>query len=244
MDKRLEKILYEVEKPARYIGGEPNSILKNKADVSVRFAFCFPDLYEIGMSHLGIKIFYGAVNARPDYWCERVYAPWIDMEEKMRENGIPLYALESGDPLTEFDFIGFTLQYELSYSNVLNMLDLGGIPLKSADRKELFNIVVAGGPCAANAEPIADFIDLFFIGEGEEVDLDVMDLYKACRAEGVSKAEFLRRAAQIQGVYVPSLYEISYNADGTVAAVTPKDGAPAKIKKRIMPDMEIGRAHV
>ena len=239
MDKRLEKILYEVEKPARYIGGEPNSIIKNKAEVSVRFAFCFPDLYEIGMSHLGIKIFYGAFNARPDYWCERVYAPWIDMEQKMRENGIPLYALESGDPLTAFDFIGFTLQYELSYSNVLNMLDLGGIPLRSADRHELFNIVVAGGPCAANAEPIADFIDLFFIGEGEEVDLEVMDLYKACKEEGIEKEEFLRRAAKIEGVYVPSLYEISYNADGTVAAITPKDGAPEKIKKRIMPDMDV-----
>ena len=238
MDKRLESILMKVEKPARYIGGEPNSVIKNKEDISVRFAFCFPDIYEIGMSHLGIKILYSLFNEREDIWCERVFAPWVDMQEQMIKNNIPLYALESKDPVSDFDFIGFTLQYELSYTNVLNMLRLSGIPIKSKDRKELFNIVVAGGPCACNPEPLADFIDIFFLGEGEEVDLEVMDLYKQCKKNGETKEEFLRKAAKIEGVYVPSLYDVSYNEDGTICEIKPIGDAPEKIRKRIMKDMD------
>lgn len=238
VNQDVEKLLLKVQKPGRYVGGEPGSVIKDKKDVDVRFAFCFPDTYEVGMSHLGMKILYSQFNDQPGIWCERVFAPWTDMEELMREKGLPLYALESGDPLTEFDFIGFTLQYELSYTNVLNMLQLSGIPIRSADRKGLFNIVVAGGPCACNPEPMAEFIDLFFIGEGEEVDLEVIELYRRCRAEGASKKDFLRRAAQIQGVYVPSLYDIAYNEDGTVKEVTPKDGAPASVKKRLIMDLD------
>ena len=176
--KELEKVLLNVQKPGRYVGGEINSVVKDKNDVEVRFAFCFPDTYEIGMSHLGIKILYGAMNQVPYFWCERVFAPWVDMEQRMREEGVPLYALESGDPVADFDFIGFTLQYELSYTNVLNMLQLAGIPLRAADRHDLFHIVVGGGPCACNPEPLADFFDLFFLGDGEEVDLEVMELYR------------------------------------------------------------------
>ncbi len=172
--KELEKVLLNVQKPGRYVGGEINSVVKDKSDVEVRFAFCFPDTYEIGMSHLGIKILYGAMNQVPYFWCERVFAPWVDMEQRMREEGVPLYALESGDPVADFDFIGFTLQYELSYTNVLNMLQLAGIPLRAADRHDLFHIVAGGGPCACNPEPLADFFDLFFLGDGEEVDLEVM----------------------------------------------------------------------
>ena len=190
--KEVEKLLLKVQKPGRYVGGEINSVIKEKDKVEVRFAFCFPDTYEIGMSHLGIKILYGAMNQVPYFWCERVFAPWVDMEEKMREENIPLYALESGDPVKDFDFIGFTLQYELSYTNVLNMLKLAGIPLRSADRHELFHIVVGGGPCACNPEPLAEFFDLFFLGDGEEVDLEVMELYRRCRKEKRSKADFCR----------------------------------------------------
>ncbi|WP_322173767.1 TIGR03960 family B12-binding radical SAM protein [Acutalibacter caecimuris] len=236
--KELEKILLKVEKPGRYVGGETHSVIKDKKEVEVRFAFCFPDIYEIGMSHMGIKILYGAFNQVPYFWCERAFAPWIDMEQHMVENGIPLYALESGDPVKDFDFIGFTLQYELSYTNILNMLKLAGIPLHSADRPDLFNIVVAGGPCACNPEPLADFFDLFFLGDGEEVDLEVMELYRQCKKEGVGKQEFLRRAAQIEGVYVPALYEVSYHADGTVKSYTPKPGAPATVRKRSVNDMD------
>ena len=184
--EKVEKLLLKVQKPGRYVGGELGAVIKDKQDVDVRFAFCFPDIYEIGMSHLGIKILYSLFNEKPYIWCERVFAPWMDMEEQMRAHDIPLYALESGDPLTEFDFIGFTLQYELSYSNILNMLDLGGIPLLSKDRHDLKHIVVAGGPCACNPEPITDFIDIFFLGDGEEVDLEVMELYRACKKEGRS----------------------------------------------------------
>ncbi len=236
--KEVEKLLPRVQKPGRYVGGELNSTVKDRADVDVRFAFCFPDTYEIGMSHLGIKILYGAMNQVPYFWCERVFAPWTDMEQLMRENHIPLYALESGDPLTAFDFIGFTLQYELSYTNILNMLDLAGIPLRSEDRPELFNLVVAGGPCACNPEPLADFFDLFFLGDGEEVDLEVMELYRRCKRENKSKKEFLRLAAQIEGVYVPSLYQVEYHEDGTVKSYTPTDGAPATVKKRNMMDLD------
>ena len=237
-EKEFERLLLSVQKPGRYSGGEINSVIKEKEKVDVRFAFCFPDTYEIGMSHLGMKILYSQFNSREDIWCERVFAPWVDFEEKMRENNIPLFALESRDSIRDFDFIGFTLQYELSYTNVLNMLDLAGVPLRSEDRKDLSPLVVAGGPCVCNAEPLADFVELFFLGEGEEVDLEVIDLYKEFKKKGGSKADFLKEAAKIEGVYVPSLYDVSYNEDGTVSAVTPKDGAPKTVKKRIIKDMD------
>lgn len=236
--KEVEKILLKVQKPGRYVGGETHSVVKNKDDVDVRFAFCFPDIYEVGMSHLGIKILYGAFNQVPYFWCERVFAPWVDMEQQMADKGIPLYALESGDPIKDFDFIGFTLQYELSYTNILNMLKLAGIPLRSKDRTDLFNIVVAGGPCACNPEPLADFFDIFFLGDGEEVDLEVMELYRQCKKDGADKQEFLRKAAQIEGVYVPSLYDVEYNHDGTIKCYTPKGGAPAIVRKRVVNDMD------
>lgn len=237
-EKEFERLLLSVQKPGRYSGGEINSVIKDKEKVDVRFAFCFPDTYEIGMSHLGMKILYSQFNSREDIWCERVFAPWVDFEEKMREHNIPLFALESRDSIRDFDFIGFTLQYELSYTNVLNMLDLAGVPLRSEDRKDLSPLVVAGGPCVCNAEPLADFVDLFFLGEGEEVDLEVIDLYKEFKKKGGSKADFLKEAAKIEGVYVPSLYDVSYNEDGTVSAVTPKDGAPKTVKKRVIKDMD------
>lgn len=237
-DKNLEHFLLSVQKPARYTGGEINQVIKNKNEVDVRFAFCFPDTYEIGMSHLGIKILYSLFNERKDIWCERVFAPWVDFEKIMRDENIPLYALESRDPIKDFDFVGFTLQYELSYTNILSMLDLGKIPLKSADRGENDPIVVAGGPCACNPEPLADFIDIFFLGEGEKVDLEVIDLYKQNKNSGGSKADFLRAAAKIKGVYVPSLYEFEYKKDGTVAAIKHADGAPQKIEKRIEYDLD------
>ena len=236
--KEIERLLLKVQKPGRYVGGELGEVIKDKRDVEVRFAFCFPDTYEIGMSHLGIKILYSLFNEKPYIWCERVFAPWIDMEAQMREHDIPLYALESGDPLYDFDFIGFTLQYELSYTNILNMLSLGGIPLLNKDRHGLEHIVVAGGPCACNPEPITDFIDIFFLGDGEEVDLEVIELYRECKKEGCDRTEFLRRASQIKGVYVPSLYDVSYNDDGTIRSVTPRDGAPAVIEKRVMMNMD------
>lgn len=237
-DKRLEPVLLDVQKPGRYVGGELNSVIKNKNEVDVRFAFCFPDTYEIGMSHLGMKILYGAFNERPKIWCERVFAPWIDMEEQMRRLNVPLYALESGDPLDCFDFIGFTLQYELSYTNILNMLELGGIPLKSSERTGLSHIVLGGGPCACNPEPLAEFFDLFCLGDGEEIDLEVIDLWRQCRDEGCSRQEFLRRAAKIPGVYVPSLYTVTYHEDGTVESYTAHDGAPERVQKRAIMDLD------
>ncbi len=238
VSREVEKLLLKVQKPGRYVGGELNEVIKDKNDVDVRFAFCFPDTYEVGMSHLGMKILYSLFNSRDYIWCERVFAPWVDMEELMAQNNIPLYALESGDPIFDFDFIGFTLQYELSFTNMLNMLKLGNVPVKSSDRTELKNIVVAGGPCACNPEPIADFVDLFFIGEGEEVDLEVIDLFRECRKQGKTKQEFLELCAQIEGVYVPSLYDATYNADGTIKSFTPKNGAPAVIHKRLMTKMD------
>lgn len=238
MDRKLERILPLVQKPARYTGGELNSVIKNKDEVDIRFAFCFPDSYEIGMSHLGMKILYSAANKREDTWCERVFTPWDDMEEQMRKNGIPLYALESGDPIKDFDIIGFTLQYELCYTNVLNMLDLAGLPVKAAERKGLSPIVMGGGPCVCNPEPVAEFFDLFSLGEGEEVNSEIMDLYKEHKKRGSSKEEFLIDAAKIQGVYVPSLYDISYNDDGTVKCITPKSGAPETVTKRIIKDLD------
>ena len=237
MNQSIEKLLPRVQKPGRYVGGELHSVVKKKEEVEVRFAFCFPDTYEVGMSHLGMKILYHLFNEQEAVWCERVFAPWVDMEEEMRRHQVPLFALESGDPLGDFDILGFTLQYELSYTNILNMLDLAGIPLRSADRKELKNLVVAGGPCACNPEPIADFVDLFFLGEGEEVDLEVIELYRQYKRENRSKEEFLRAAAQIQGVYVPSLYQVTYREDGTLEAVTPEPGIPATVRKRIVKDM-------
>ena len=238
LNKKLDKILPKVQKPGRYVGGELNSVIKNKEDVDVRFAFCFPDTYEIGMSHLGIKILYSIFNNVDYIWCERVFAPWIDMEQAMIENNIPLYGLESGDPVSAFDFIGFTLQYELSFTNILNMLKLSGVPLLSRDRTELKNIVVGGGPCACNPEPIADFFDILFLGDGEEVDLEVIELFRKCRKEGKTKQEFLMEAAQIEGVYVPSLYDVEYNEDGTVKAYIPHPGVPKTIRKRVCNDVD------
>lgn len=239
LKEKIEKLLLSVQKPARYIGGESGSVIKEKENVSVRFAFCFPDSYDIGMSHLGMKILYSLINEREDYWCERVFAPGTDFEELMRQNDIPLYALESLDPVNEFDFIGFTMQYELSYTNVLNMLDLAGLSVFAAERgNELKNIVVAGGPCVCNPEPLADFFDLFILGEGEEVNLELMDLYKDMKSRGATKKEFLRKAADIEGIYVPSLYDILYNEDGTVKGIHPLDGVSSVVKKRIIKDMD------
>lgn len=238
LSKKQEFLLQKVQKPARYIGGEVNSVVKDKSKIKFRYAFCFPDNYEIGMSHLGMKILYSLVNEREDAWCERVFAPWVDMEEEMRRNNVPLFALESGDSLSEFDMIGFTLQYELSYTNILNMLDLGGISVKSKDRKSLTPLVVAGGPCACNPEPIADFIDLFMLGEGEEVTNELIDLLEKHKEMGSDKYEFLCEAAKIQGVYVPSLYDVSYNADGTVKNIENKATAPKRVKKRIISDLD------
>lgn len=235
----IEQHLLEVQRPSRYSGGEVGQVVKEKSGVDVRFAFCFPDIYDVGMSHLGMKILYSLINERENYWCERVFAPWTDMEEVMRREGIPLYALESRDPVKDFDFIGFTLQYEMSYTTILNMLDLAGVPLLQKDRSEnIAPMVVAGGPCCCNPEPLADFFDLFILGEGEEVNLELMDLYKIMRDNGASRSEFLRAAAQIEGIYVPSLYDVTYHADGTVQAVTPQDGVPAVICKRVMTDMD------
>lgn len=238
VSKEIEKILPLVQKPGRYTGGEFNSVIKDKNKVDIRYAFCFPDTYEIGMSHLGIKILYSCANARDDVWCERVFAPWHDMEEEMRKRNLPLYALESGDPLSEFDLIGFTLQYELSYTNVLNMLDLGGLPVRSCDRHDLTPIVIAGGPCACNGEPMADFVDLFSLGDGEEISDEIIDLLKECKKSGASKKEFLERASKIEGVYVPSLYDVTYNEDNTIKAVTAKGDAPKTIKKRVIADLD------
>lgn len=229
--------LDKVEKPARYTGGEWGSVSKNPADVDIRFAFCFPDIYEVGMSHLGMKILYGLLNTREDTFCERVFAPWPDMEEQMRQNGVPLFSLETKSPLTDFDILGFTLQYEMSYTNIINMLDLGGIPLLSKDRDDIF--VCAGGPCAFNPEPLADFIDFFIIGEGEEVTCEVLDIYAKWKKSKGSRIEFLEQIAEVEGVYVPAFYDVSYNGDGTVAQITPNSKyAKEKIKKRIVRDLD------
>ncbi len=236
---KVEKFLLQVQKPSRYAGGELGSIVKDRKNIDVRFAFCFPDNYDVGMSHLGMKILYSITNKRENYWCERVFAPWTDFEKIMRENDIPLYALESFDPVKDFDFIGFTLQYELSYTNILNMLDLAGVPVLAKDRGEnLAPIVVAGGPCVCNPEPLADFFDIFILGEGEEVNLELMDVYNDMKKKNASRSEFLEKAAQIEGIYVPSLYEIEYNEDNTIKSVSPLKNAPPKIKKRIIKDMD------
>ena len=238
MRQKLERILQNVQKPARYTGGEYNQIVKDKSDIDIRFAFCFPDTYEIGMSNLGLHILYGALNREPGVWCERAFAPWGDMEEELRRTGEPLYALESGDPLGDFDIIGFSLGYEMAYTNVLNMLDLAGIPIRAEDRTELLPIVFAGGTSCVNPEPMAKFFDLFAIGEGEDLDIDIVRLLKKAKSEGWTKRQFLREAANIPGVYVPSLYEIRYNEDGTINGRLPLDGAPPVVTKRIVEDLE------
>lgn len=238
LTRKLKRILPRVQKPARYVGGEWGSVIKEKDEVFLRFALCFPDTYEVGMSHLGSRILYGLLNNEPDIWCERVFAPWLDMEDEMRNAGIPLYGLESGDALSEFDMIGFTLQYELSFTNILNMLDLGGVPVYAKDRTGLKHIVVCGGPCAYNPEPLADFVDVFQIGDGEEMMIDFTNLYRRAKQENWSKEKFLREASRIQGLYVPSLYDVTYHEDGTVKAVTPRDGAPAFVQKRIVQDLD------
>lgn len=236
---KIEKLLLQVRTPSRYIGGELNSVVKDKSKVDLRFAFCFPDTYEIGMSHLGMKILYSLTNSRENYWCERVFAPDVDFEELMRKNDIPLYGLESLEPIKDFDFIGFTIQYEMCYTNILNMLDLAGVPVKACDRTALAPIVVAGGPCVCNPEPLVDFIDIFIIGEGEEVNLELMDLYAEMKKKGASKQEFLEAAAEIDGIYVPSLYDVSYNEDGTVKTFTPNNAyAKPVVRKRIIKDFD------
>ncbi len=236
--KELERFLLKVQKPGRYTGGELNSVVKPVDSVDIRYAFCFPDTYEIGMSHLGMKILYSLVNARDDALCERVFAPDTDMEKIMRENGILLYGLESGLPIKDCDIIGFTLQYELCYTNVLNMLDLAGLPVRSSERESLTPLIIAGGACVCNPEPMADFIDLTLPGDGEEVTNELIDLLKEYKAKGASKREFLVAAAKIPGVYVPSLYNVEYNEDNTVKSVTPTCGAPEKVVKRNVKNLD------
>ena len=238
MTDQIHRILTRVQKPARYVGGEYNQIVKRKQDIDVRVAFCFPDTYEIGMSNIGMRILYGVMNEMPGVWCERVFAPWGDMEAQMRAHRLPLWALESHDPVRDFDLVAFTLGYEMCYSNVLNMLELSGLPLLAKDRKGLEGIVFAGGVCTVNPEPLADFIDFFSIGEGEESTREIIECYRAAKRQGLSKQEFLREAAKLEGVYVPSLYTHTYNDDGTLAAITPAPGAPARVKKRIVQDLD------
>lgn len=233
-----DEILLSIEKPARYIGGEVNAVMKEKEKVDIRFAMCFPDVYEIGMSHLGIQILYDMFNRREDIWCERVYSPWVDLDKVMREKKIPLFALESQDPILDFDFLGITLQYEMCYTNILQVLELSGIPLDAKERGDGCPIVIGGGPCAYNPEPIAEFFDLFYIGEGETVYDPLLNLYKACKKDGISRKDFLKKAAQIPGIYVPSLYEATYNEDGTLASFSPiEDGVPETVEKQVQMDV-------
>ena len=238
MNRTLEHILPKVQKPARYTGGEYNAIVKDKKSVAVRYALCFPDTYEIGMSNLGCRILYGVMNEEKNVWCERCFAPWGDMEDEMRREGLLLYGLESGDPIADFDILGFSLGYEMAYTNVLNMLDLAGLPIRSKDRPDLSPLVVAGGTCCYNPEPLTPFVDMFVLGEGEEVTLEYIRLYQQAKQEGWSKEELLLECAKIPGIYVPTLYDVTYHEDGRVAAVTPKEGAPAVVTKRIIQDMD------
>ena len=238
MTELKQRILTAVQKPARYTGGEWGEIRKNLADVRVRVAFCFPDTYEIGMSNVGMRILYGVMNRMEGVWCERVFAPWGDMEQAMRENSLPLWALESQEPVKNFDMIAFTIGYEMAYSNILNMLRLAGIPLHAAERKELKNIVFAGGVCAFNPEPLADFVDFFSLGEGEDSTVEIVSLYDQAKAEGWSKEQFLLAVSKIPGVYVPSFYRQEYNDDGTLRAVIPLNGAPEVVTKRIVEDLD------
>lgn len=233
-----DEILLKIEKPARYIGNEVNSVMKDKNEVDVRFAMCFPDVYEIGMSHLGIQILYDMFNQREDVWCERVYSPWLDLHKIMKEEQIPLFALESQDPIRDFDFLGITIQYEMCYTNILQILDLSRIPIHSRDRGETDPIVIGGGPCTYNPEPLAEFFDIFYIGEGETVYDELLDAYKEYRAAGKSRLEFLERAAQIEGLYVPMFYDAAYHEDGTLASFTPNnEHAPSVIKKQMVLDV-------
>ena len=233
-----DDILLKIEKPARYIGNEVNSVMKNKANIDVRFAFVFPDVYEIGMSHLGIQILYDMLNRRDDVWCERVYSPWTDLDKIMREEKIPLFALESQDPIKDFDFIGITIQYEMCYTNILQILDLAQIPLFAKDRTEEHPIVIGGGPCTYNPEPLADFFDIFYIGEGETEYYNLMDRYKEWKASGKSRKEFLEMAAEIPGLYVPSFYDVTYNDDGTIESFTSNnEHAKSVIEKQIVMDV-------
>lgn len=238
MTQLLQRILPQVQKPARYTGGEFNEIQKNLDEVRVRVAFCFPDTYEIGMSNVGMRILYGVMNQMDGVWCERVFAPWGDMEEEMRRHKIPLWALESQQPVKVFDMIAFTIGYEMCYTNILNMLFLAGVPIHSSERKGLKNIVFAGGVCAFNPEPLADFIDFFSLGEGEEITPEIISLYDRAKAENWTKEQFLLEVSKIDGIYVPSFYEHTYNDDGTLAKITPKNGAPATVTKRIIEDLD------
>ncbi|MDK2803521.1 MAG: hypothetical protein PWR23_525 [Peptostreptococcaceae bacterium] len=240
MSINYRRLFDKVEKPGRYIGKELNSVMKNTDDIDVRYVFAFPDLYEIGMSHLGMHILYGVLNSIDGVWCERVFSVATDMEERLRANNLPLFSLESRTPLHEFDFIGFTLQYELSYTNILNIMQLGKIPLRSSDRDENYPIVMMGGPCAYNPEPLADFADMILLGEGEEIMQEIMELYKKHKKANYSKKEFLLEAAKsIEGVYVPAFYSVSYNDDNTIKTVSPLHAdIPSKIKKRIIKDMD------
>ena len=238
MTQLLDRILPTVQKPARYTGGEFNEIKKNPEDVRVRVAFCFPDTYEIGMSNLGMRILYGVMNQMDGVWCQRVFAPWGDMEQVMREKKLPLWALESQQPVKDFDMIAFTIGYEMAYSNILNMLDLAGVPLHSRDRQGLHNIVFAGGVCAFNPEPLAEFIDFFSLGEGEDITVEIVSLYDKAKAENWTKDQFLLEVSKIPGVYVPSFYRHEYNDDGTLAAIVPLNGAPEKVTKRIVEDLD------
>lgn len=234
MNRITDDILYKVEKPARYIGGELNQIIKDKNEVDIRFAFCFPDVYEVGMAHLGSRILYHTINKREDTHCERAFAPWPDMEKEMREQNIPLYTLETKDPLKDFDILGFTLQYEMSFTNILNMLNLGGIKVRASERGEDDPIVMAGGPCAYNPEPLSGVVDFFELGEGEEMMNDVLEVYKKYKGKG-KKKEFLREISKIRGIYVPSLYDVTYNEDGTIKEFKPKyEDIPARVQKRII----------
>ncbi|MCL2397472.1 MAG: TIGR03960 family B12-binding radical SAM protein [Defluviitaleaceae bacterium] len=233
-----DKILLQAEKPGRYVGNEINMVRKNPADADIRFAFCFPDVYEVGMSHNGLQILYALLNSRDDTYCERAFTPWMDMEQLMRAHGLPLKTLETHTPLANFDIVGFTLQYELTYTNILNMLDLSGIPLRSDQRDETHPIICGGGPCAVNPEPMADFFDFFFIGEAEEAAGEILETYKANKAAGGTKRAFLEQIATIQGVYVPAFYDVTYGADGTIAAFNPNaPAAPPKIKKATLRNM-------
>ena len=238
MTELLQRILPSVQKPARYTGGEFNEIKKNLDEVRVRVAFCFPDTYEIGMSNVGMRILYGIMNEMDGVWCERVFAPWGDMEEKMREHNLPLWALESQDPVKDFDMIAITIGYEMCYTNILNMLSLAGIPLHAKEREGLHNIVFAGGVCTFNPEPLADFVDFFSLGEGEEITPEIITLYDRAKAEGWTKEVFLLEVSKIPGIYVPSFYEHTYNEDGTLAAIVPLNGAPAVVTKRIIEDLD------
>lgn len=230
-----DEILLNIEKPARYIGGEVNSVMKDKDKVDIRFAMCFPDVYEIGMSHLGIQILYDMFNRREDTWCERVYSPWMDLDKILKEKNIPLFALESQDPVRDFDFLGITIQFEMCYTNILQILDLSQIPIHASDRTEEDPFVIGGGPCAYNPEPLAEFFDIFYIGEGETVYDELLDAYREWKKTGGSRKDFLRQAAQIEGLYVPQFYNVTYHEDGTIESFLPNDpSAPERIRKQVV----------